>query len=155
MSSFKAIGTMKLLAKYTFLAVLLWLIGGVEVLSQLHTESRKALKHYNAAVENYRFLDLDNAKKEVELALKEDSGFVEAHLLTAEMSTDKKDYCQAIVSYKEVIRLDPNFYIGALYNLGHLEVLTGKYEDAIIHLNAFLSNKKGQKKLPKSAWRAL
>jgi len=107
--------------------------------AQLHTQSREALRFYNAAVEDYRFLAMEKAGKEVDQAIRLDSNFIEAHLLRAEMKSDRRKYEQAINSYKEVIRIDPEFYLSAIYNLGHLEVLTGRYEQARKHLNDYIS----------------
>jgi outer membrane protein OmpA-like peptidoglycan-associated protein/tetratricopeptide (TPR) repeat protein len=109
--------------------------------AQLHTESRKALQYYNQAVESYRFLDYEKAYDAIKKAIVEDPGFIEAQLLLAELSSDQNKYSEAIEAYQAVIDIKPHFYHGAYYNLGHLEMLTGRYEDALVHLNQYLEFK--------------
>ena len=129
------------------LAFLLFLIFGQDGLTQLHTNSRSAIKHYNIAVESYQFVDYKKAGYELEIALKQDPEFIEAHLLMAEMNADMKKFDIAIQSYKEVIRLDPNFYVNAFYNLGHLEVLSGEYNKGRENLDIFLTKQEISKNL--------
>ncbi|MCK4344374.1 MAG: hypothetical protein KAX05_03740, partial [Bacteroidales bacterium] len=64
------------------------------------THSGKALKHYNKARTHYQFLDYDQAASELFNAIKTDNQFIDAHLLLAELSVDRKDYPQAIESYR-------------------------------------------------------
>ena len=109
--------------------------------AQLHTESRQALQYYNQAVESYRFMDFERAYSEIKQAISEDPRFIEAQLLLAELSSDQKNYEEAIEAYKSVIQINPEFYHGAFYNLGHLEVLTGRYKDAMVNLKLYLGFK--------------
>ena len=65
-------------------------------LSQLHSSSKKAISHYNSALSNYRLMDYEGAKKEVDAAIQGDSDFIEAYLLKSEIYTDLKDYNKLI-----------------------------------------------------------
>lgn len=125
--------------KVVFWSLLFSFFTGGFAFAQLHSKSKKAISHYNVARQSYQLLNYQKANEEVEKALMADPDFIEVYLLQAEMLTDQKDYKGAVFSYSEVIRLDPDFYPTAYYNIGRLEVLTGKYEDAKAHLQAFLS----------------
>lgn len=111
-----------------------------------HTTSRKALKHYNQGKQYYNFLDYRKAVAELKEAVKTDDGFIEAHLMLAEVCVDLKDYPVAISSFKQAVAIDPGFFPSALYNLAHIEHLSGMYNDAKDHYQAFLDQGMGSKK---------
>ena len=126
-------------SKYLVLTLFFLIFIDYSAFSQLHTKSKKAIGHYNTALSNYNLLDYEGTKEEIEAALDKDSDFIEAYLLKSEVYTDLKDYAVAIESYKNVIRLDPDFFPSAFYNAGRLMVLTGNYEEASDYLQQFLS----------------
>ena len=123
--------------------------------SQLHSKSKKAISHYNVALQSYRLMDYQKTEEEMDHALKIDPAFIEVHLLQAEMFTELKNYDKAISSYAEVLRIDPDFFWNAWYNMGRLEVLVGKYETAKVHLETFLSKPVKSKSLPQKAQKNL
>jgi len=145
--------TKSIFGRFYFL-VLTMLVPSMAI-AQLHTKSREALKYYNAAVENYRFVSLDQADNEVNNAIRLDSNFIEAHLLRAELNSDRRRYVKAIQSYKAVIRIDSTFYLGAIYNLGHLLVVTGRYQEAVKHLTNYISLEGTKESLVSKAQRDL
>ena len=125
--------------KIAILVTSLLFLTGNPAFSQLHSKSKKAISHYNVALQSYRLMDYQKAGEEMEQALKIDPDFIEVHLLQAEMFTEQKNFEKAISSYSEVLRIDPDFFWNAWYNMGRLEVLTGKYDAAKVHLETFLS----------------
>lgn len=119
------------------------------------THSGKALKHYNKARTHYQFFDYNLAASELFNAIKTDNQFIDAHLLLAELSVDRKDYTQAIESYRTTIGIDPFFFPNATYSLGHIEFLTGLYKESKEHLELFLKEGKGSKNLEEKARKEL
>jgi hypothetical protein len=111
-----------------------------------HTTSGKALKHYNLGKQYYDFLDYVKAVVELKEAVKIDDGFIEAHLMLAEVCVDLRDYPVAINSFKRAVAIDPEFFPNALYNLAHIEHLSGMYNDAKDHYQAFLNQGQGSEK---------
>ncbi|MBA7518714.1 hypothetical protein ES705_10786 [subsurface metagenome] len=111
-----------------------------------HTTSGKALKHYNLGKQYYDFLDYGKAVVELKEAVKIDDGFIEAHLMLAEVCVDLRDYPVAISSFKRAVAIDPEFFPNALYNLAHIEHLSGIYNDAKDHYQAFLDQGMGSMK---------
>ncbi len=105
----------------------------------LHTHSAKAKKYYNEARNFYFMMDYKSAAEAIEKAVKADSLFLEAQLLKAELNSDMKERGKAIEAYRAVLAADSSFYPNAMYNLGRLEFLTGKYEKALKHLTSFLA----------------
>ncbi|UCG26820.1 MAG: PD40 domain-containing protein, partial [Bacteroidales bacterium] len=110
----------------------------VEAQNVPRTASNRALKHYNNAKQHYSFYAFSDAVSELREAVKVDPGFIDAHLLLAEISFDMKDYLQAIESYKNVVRIDVDFFPMSMFNLAHLERLSGFYDDAREHFKQFL-----------------
>ncbi len=127
------------ISKYLVLSTFFAIAIGVSAFSQLHSNSKKAISNYNSALSNYRLMDYEGAKREVDAAIEKDSDFLEAYLLKSEIYTDIKDYSTAIESYKNVIRIDENFFPSAYYNIGRLMVLRGNYKEAKKYLQKFLS----------------
>ncbi len=113
---------------------------------ELHTTSPKALKHYNQGKQYYNFVDYMKAVAELKEAVRIDDGFIEAHLMLAEVCVDLRDYPVAISSFKRTVAIDPEFFPNALYNLAHIEHLSGMYNDAKDHYQAFLDQGMGSKK---------
>ncbi len=111
-----------------------------------HTTSGKALKHYNLGKQYYDFLDYEKAVVELIEAVKIDDSFIEAHLMLAEVCVDLRNYPIAISSFKRAVAIDPEFFPNALYNLAHIEHLSGRYNDAKDHYQAFLDQGQGSEK---------
>lgn len=115
------------------------------------TSSSKALKHYNNGKQHYEFYTFQEAIKELEEAVRIDSNFIDAQLLLAEVSSDVKNYPLSIKSYKRVVEIDPSFFPNAMFNLGHLERLSGLYEEAKGHFERFLEMEGGNQKRKEDA----
>ena len=111
-----------------------------------HTTSGKALKFYNLGKKYYNFLFYEKAVVELNKAIKIDDDFIEAHLTLAEISVDLKNYPVAINSFKRAVAIDPDFFPNALYNLAHIEHLSGMYDDAQDHYQTFLDQGMGSEK---------
>ncbi|HNW88483.1 MAG TPA: OmpA family protein [Bacteroidales bacterium] len=103
------------------------------------TTNQKAIKLFDKAIENFQSKDLMSCESNLLKALKEDDQFVEAHMLLANIFDEQKLTEKAILYYKNVIELDPEFYEGIYYNIGTDEFSIGKYDDAKQHFEKFLS----------------
>jgi outer membrane protein OmpA-like peptidoglycan-associated protein len=132
-----------------------WVLSAVIAQQVPRTQSSKALKHFNNAKHHYQFLEYNEAAEELFNAIKIDNHFIDAHLLLAELSVGRKDYTQAIESYRTAIRIDSLFFPNATYSLGHIEFLTGLYEESKQHLELFILQGKGSKELTEKAMKIL
>jgi len=106
--------------------------------TKLSTESKKAVKLYEDAIKNYNLHNYDLAVDQLKGALKEDKKFIEAWLTIAEVYMDKREDDAAIDAYKESIEINPDFFPGVYINLGELEFLNARYNEAKVHYEKFL-----------------
>ena len=135
------------MGKHLLIGCLLLIAGNYMVAQNIpRTSSNKALKHYNDGKQHYGFYAFDDAISELRQAIKTDSEFIDAHLLLAEICFDVKNYPLAIESYRNVVRIDVDFFPMAMFNLAHLERLSGFYESAKDHFEQFLAMDSGNEK---------
>ncbi|HCC71627.1 MAG TPA: hypothetical protein DEQ09_10825 [Bacteroidales bacterium] len=97
---------------------------------ELHTRSNKALKAYNEAKTAYDFINYKEAEHYLLDAVKIDPGFIEAHLLLAELSKDILKYKQSAEAYHNLVLIDSTFFIPAWYGYGEVQFMLGNYIEA-------------------------
>lgn len=111
--------------------LLMLIIQPFSLLSQeLHTRSNKALKAYNDGKEAYDFINYNEAERHLLDAVEKDPGFIEAHLLLAELSRDMLKYRQSADAYRQAMIIDSTFYIPAWFGYGEVQFLIGNYSEA-------------------------
>jgi outer membrane protein OmpA-like peptidoglycan-associated protein len=115
------------------------------------TNSQKAIKHFDKALNFYGGRNYVMAEGELRRALEEDPKFVEAHVLLAGLYTDIGKQEQAIDEYRKAIELSPDSFINNYYSVAKLEVEVARYAEANDHLNKFLEKVKPSSSLIKKA----
>jgi outer membrane protein OmpA-like peptidoglycan-associated protein len=103
-----------------------------------HTRSNKALKYYDQGKRDYELLYYDRAESNLRLAVKEDNRFYEAHILLGQLYTDTGDWEKSVTHYRSAVKIDSLYFVPALFSLGRAELRTGRYFEALNHLEAFL-----------------
>lgn len=103
-----------------------------------HTRSNKALKYYDQGKRDYELLYYDRAESNLRLAVKEDNRFYEAHILLGQLYTDTGDWEKSVTHYRSAVKIDSLYFVPALFSLGRAELRTGRYIEALNHLEAFL-----------------
>lgn len=103
-----------------------------------HTRSNKALKFYDQGKRDYELLYYDRAESNLRLAVKEDSRFYEAHILLGQLYTDTGDWERSVTHYRMAVKIDSLYFAPALFSLGRAEQRTGRYFEALTHLEAYL-----------------
>ena len=106
---------------------------------QLSSNNKKALKYYKAAELAYRQKELSIAVESLQKAVKKDKGFIEAWMLLGDSFSDLSKNEDAIVAYKEAIRIDPDFFPRLYFFLGNLSFELGKYQESEQYFEQFLS----------------
>ena len=96
----------------------------------LSSNSPKARSFFESAMRQYQSLQNESALKELNKALAEDSLFVEAWLLKADICAITRDIKTEIESYKKVISIKPQCDPKVFCNLGDAQYSIGKYKDA-------------------------
>ncbi len=121
----------------------------------LSSKSKKAIKYYENAT---RFYDARNnllCIEELHKAVDEDPEFIEAYFLMAAVYNDLRKKEDAIVAYQKAIAIKEDFYPGALFALGNLQLSIGRYEDAGINYQKYLELDQGSPVNLKAAKKAL
>lgn len=104
------------------------------------TRSRKAIQHYEAAVENHILGHNTTAFNELEKAKKRDSKFVEAYLLEAQIHETLRQYPQALRQCIEAIRIDSLFYPKVFLDAGRLAYYLQEYAMGVELIEGYLRN---------------
>ena len=112
-----------------------------------HTHSGRALKFYDLGKRDYEMLYLDRAESNLKIAVAEDPGFYEAHILLGQLYSDQGEWEKSVTHYSKAVSLDATYFTPALYSLGKAELRTGRYQEAKTHLEAYLSQPKTTPKL--------
>ncbi len=130
--------------RFPGLIILCWLslAPGMPAVAQegreLSTTDRRAGQAYEQAWEAYRLYDHQAAIASLERAVGRDDRFIEAHLLLAEVHFSLGGYAESIPSFRQVIALDPGFFLPAFHYLGKALLRTGHYAEARQQLMRFL-----------------
>ncbi|MES2874744.1 MAG: OmpA family protein [Bacteroidota bacterium] len=80
------------------------------------------------------------AVSELKKAISEDNRFTAAYQQLGDLYRRLGDYPNALINYKKVIELDPEFYNVTYFGLGESELNTGAYESALIHFKKYASS---------------
>ncbi|MBU0489576.1 MAG: OmpA family protein [Bacteroidetes bacterium] len=108
----------------------------------LSTKSKKAKNYYILADQAFNKNETDEVVKQLKLALKEDSEFIEAWMMMGDVSMYRKNYPEAINAYVKAIKISPNYSPDNFYYLGEAFFHTKKYDDAKINLQKYLQQPK-------------
>lgn len=101
------------------------------------SSSRAAIRHQERAIQHYQQGDIEDALNSVKRAIGRDSAFIEAYLLLAEISMDRRDQETAVFALEYVVVIDQMFFPQALLHLGNLYISKGEYEKALSFLSRY------------------
>ena len=96
----------------------------------LSSNSSKARSFFESAMRQYQSMQNTTALSELNKALAEDSLFVEAWLLKADICAVTHDVETEIAAYKTVIKINPQCSPKVYLNLGDAQYSIGKYKEA-------------------------
>ncbi|MFQ5430909.1 MAG: tetratricopeptide repeat protein [Nitrospinota bacterium] len=95
----------------------------------------QTMEHYTKGCTAYLADDLETAKEEIRLSLKEDPSNIDAYMKMGEILIDMEDYGAALRVLKAAAQLDPK-NARVLYLLGILDLQVEKFDDARRTLNS-------------------
>jgi len=104
----------------------------------LNSNSPKARSFFESAMKQYQALQNESALSELGKALAEDSMFVEAWLLKADICAITRDVDSEIDAYKKVIKINPQSNPKVFFNLGDAQYSIGRYKEAKFNLQKAL-----------------
>mgnify|MGYP006282238803 CR=1 FL=1 len=105
---------------------------------ELHTRSNRALKAYNDGKGFYDFINYGKAEESLKEAVDHDPGFIEAHLLLAELYKDMLNYRAAAEAYSKVMSIDSTFFPPAWFAYGETHFLLADYSEAKSKFSEYL-----------------
>lgn len=138
---------MLLRLRHLFLLIML-VAPAAEIIAQAKpsTTSKKAMEAYNHALQNYSMRSFENAEKFLEEAIREDSTFIDAYLLLAEVEQDWGKPLKAVDAYKKGLKINEQYYPYGFVRLGQLQYEEAQYGDALTAFNRFLQLNTGNPK---------
>lgn len=95
------------------------------------TNSRRARRAYERALDAWRLYDYGQAIEQLERAVSIDDAFIEAQLLLGEIHHEHRQYHESIAPYQRVLELDASFYPAVRYFLGHALYREARYDEAV------------------------
>ena len=108
---------------------------------QYHTGSAKALKAYKDGMASYDYFEYQSAERFFKQAIDIDNKFYEPHMMLGELMLKQKRYREAAINYRNAVRIDSLFYRPVFFNLANAEMMSGDYENALIHYNVYLEQR--------------
>ena len=105
---------------------------------QYSSTNDQAIKYFALASQNLDDHLYDEAIADLQKAIEEDSKFIEAHVLLADVYRQKWHYKEAIDQYRLALNINPEFNRSIYYRLGDCELHQGEYAEAKQHLQRYL-----------------
>jgi outer membrane protein OmpA-like peptidoglycan-associated protein len=105
----------------------------------LHTSSNKALKMYNEGLQAYDFMEYEKAETYFKETLLIDNRFYEAYMMLGELLAKQKRFTEAASDYKAAVKIDSLFFKPVFFNMANAEMMSGDYQNALIHFNVYLA----------------
>ncbi len=102
------------------------------------TNSRRARRAYERALDAWRLYDYAIAVEQLERAVSVDDAFIEAHLLLGEIHHEEGQYDKSIAPYQRALELDASFYPPARFFLGHALYREARYGEAVEVLTSYV-----------------
>jgi outer membrane protein OmpA-like peptidoglycan-associated protein len=104
-----------------------------------HTSNNRALKVYNEGLAAYDFFDFKKAEADFREAVKLDEGFYESYMMLGELFSKQKRYAEASENFRKAVSLDSLFFKPVYFSLAYAELMSGDYQNALIHFNVYLA----------------
>jgi outer membrane protein OmpA-like peptidoglycan-associated protein/Tol biopolymer transport system component len=103
-----------------------------------HTSSNKALKAYNEGLTAFDYLEYPTAENYFKEAVSIDKNFFEAYMMLGELMSNQQKFSLASNYYRTAVRIDSLFFKPVFFNLANAELMSGDYNNALIHFNVYL-----------------
>lgn len=115
------------------------------------TNSKKAIKFFEAAYRSYNSMKYQEALNYLDMAKKADKHFIEPYLLEANIFEENGYFQKEIDAYKSALVIDSNFSAKTYYFLGETEYRMGFYDDAVQHLKRIADFEDAKPRIEKMA----
>ena len=105
-------------------------------------KSKKAIKHYEEGLRNFRLYYFDIAEQELKKAIQTEEDFIEAYIVLARVYIKTNKLEQAVDYYAKGLPIDPGFYTLGFLEKAELELFIGRYKDALSSFQELLQHEK-------------
>ncbi|MFZ4102387.1 MAG: tetratricopeptide repeat protein, partial [Sphingobacterium thalpophilum] len=120
--------------------IILCLIPSICFSQKQNTSSvKQAQKSYNLAKQYLSYRLYDKAIAELNQAVNLDKSFIAAYQQLGDIYRISGNYNKALINYKIVLELNPEFLALTYFGIAESELNTGNYADAYGHFNKYLS----------------
>lgn len=138
---------------YKLIFLSLFLVFNLSLIAQKEytSNSKRAIKNYELAINKYNQQFVDEALQYVQEALYYDSLFVEAYLMQADMYKTLNKPVKEVACLKKAIELNADYFPYSYYNYGEALYLVGKYELSKHQFNVFLDKNIGRESVRRKA----
>ena len=106
---------------------------------QLTSPNKLAQKSYNQANQYISYKLYDKAITELKQAVVLDDRFLAAYQQLGDIYRKLEDYSNAIIYYKKVLAIDPDFHPLTFFGIAESELNTGNYATALQHFKKYAS----------------
>jgi outer membrane protein OmpA-like peptidoglycan-associated protein len=104
------------------------------------TRNKTAIKYYVAANQSLDNMAYDDAIANLRKAIEADDRFVEPHALLADVMRQRRlNPLNIIEEYKKALALNPEFSRAVYLNLGEVELSQAQYQNALQHIQKYLT----------------
>lgn len=103
------------------------------------SQNRAAQKSYELANQHIGNKAYERALNELKKAVSEDSQFTAAFQQLGDLYRRLNDYPNAVINYRKVLEIDPDFYNLTYFGIAESELNTGDYQNALIHFRKYAS----------------
>jgi outer membrane protein OmpA-like peptidoglycan-associated protein/tetratricopeptide (TPR) repeat protein len=127
--------------RFIFAIVLLLILPAITFSQerQYSTNDKQAIKDYLLAMQDLDEHAYDEAAELFQKAIEGDSSFVEAHMEFGNLNRLQHQHQEAIIQFRKVIALNPNFSRSVYLKIGQEEIDMAQYENSLANLQKYLS----------------
>jgi len=127
---------------YTFLLIAVLLLNSNLLAQeyQFSSSSKKAIKLYNLAANNYTNRNYGAALANLDKSVDIDPEFIEAWMLMGDIYTDLQSNEKATAAYERTLAIDSTFFPPVYYFLGNIYYENGDYKNSVICFRNLLNN---------------
>lgn len=124
--------------KRMLVTTILFVCCGILFSQKYTTDSRRAIKMYEAATKAYQYTQFEKSLDYVDEAIKRDEAFIEAYLFKAQVLNMLNRPKDEAAAYRKAIAIDELFYKYTLLKSAKAHYRSGQYKKALQHVNLFL-----------------
>jgi outer membrane protein OmpA-like peptidoglycan-associated protein len=119
--------------------ILLLLFLSVSSFSQYHSDSKKAIRYFEKALEYFDARNDSEANINLNKALNVDPDFIEALMMRAQIHKDNHELDKAIIDFKRALEIKPDFYPPGYMVLASVNYQLGNYKEALESVQNFIT----------------